>query len=136
MLAGLRNVTEDRLQEMLNASYDSIGERLDGALERLAEIDSEAASLLSLLRNELINSLPAHPIVGLDAAELLSDAAHDLRDLGQWAEILSNAANSLNGLGTNAEILSDAAADLQALPDMVEALRIVVNDLKRYRPDC
>jgi hypothetical protein len=49
-LAGLRNLTEDQLQKMIAESYESIKAQIDDALDRFAQIDSEAAGVLRALR--------------------------------------------------------------------------------------
>jgi polyhydroxyalkanoate synthesis regulator phasin len=133
-LAGLRNVTEDRLQELLSASYESIGEQLDVALETLRAIDQQAAGLLRVLRNELVDALPRRPILNLEAVDILSHAANDLRHLPESADVLDSVAESLKNLRRDADRLLEAASELETLPDTVEALRRVVSDLQRYGP--
>jgi hypothetical protein len=131
-MAGLRNLTEPRLQEIISESFEEIKDQLDDALARFAEIDSEAAELLRLLRDELVDNLSAGSLLDLDAATMLHSAAHDLHGMEDTANALTNAANSLSGLDETAESLSGAVAGLQGLPDLIGALRSIVDDLKRY----
>jgi hypothetical protein len=161
-LAGLRNVTEERLQQIISESFETVTGRVDNALAQFAEIDVEAASLL----RELVEALPSGSLLSFDAAAMVGRAGRDLRQLGptaavllgaagrlqglpDTAEILLGAAGRLQGLSDTASVLLDAAGDLRGLPDtasvlvgavsrlqglaeMVSALQTVVDDLKQY----
>jgi hypothetical protein len=133
-LAGLRNLTESRLQEIVSESYEAITEKLDDALARFAQIDSEGADLLRMLRDELLDFSPG-TFLDLDAASMVRAAARDLAGLQDTADVLLHTANRLSGLSDTAEALSGAADDLSNLPEMVEALSSVVKDMKRYGPE-
>lgn len=151
-LAGLRNLTEDRLQELITESYESFKEQMDGALARFAEFDSEAAAVLIALRDELVDGLRSTSVVDPEVAYMLNNAAHHLRGLDESALALSHAADSLNGVSDVAELLASTASSLDGLADVADslasatndakvlfdvadALRASVDDLRRYSPD-
>jgi len=55
-LRGLRDLTEERLQEMISASFQSFKTEFENALAQLESVNLEAAKLLRPLINELVEA--------------------------------------------------------------------------------
>ena len=77
-LSGLRGLTEEKLQTLIAEAMAARDTRIEEALARFAETDSEAASLLQGLINEL-NTFQRRPILDEGVVGKLSRAAEQLR---------------------------------------------------------
>jgi hypothetical protein len=130
-LRGLRDVTEDRLLELITQAQKDRDQEFTRVLSRLENSDREAAALLRELRDELAQVRRSGQVLDPDAASLLSSAAHDLRGLMDSASVLESAARDLRGLADSASLLSDAASDLRNLPDHAQMIALAARDLQR-----
>lgn len=159
-LSAIKGITADELQEMIADAYGEFVERLDNALTRFEQIDSEAASLLRELRDQLMESsrpslFPDPDVVAMlnrgaeklsldpDTVSTLDKAAGKLQRLTDMTEGLQDSAHQL---GRVAGLLDRAGSKLsfdpdvvntlkdaadQHLPDMVEQLRAASRDVRR-----
>lgn len=142
-LKNLHGIDEIRLQEILS---DALGQhteelreqvtRLDSAIERLAEIDAEAASLLrgriqaaTMLRDA--GSALQHT---QDTSWILRDAARSLQHTQDTAEILLHAAQALTRFQGTADALFDAAESFGRFEGMVSQFSEAVNSLDDLAP--
>lgn len=152
-LEGLREVTEDRLQEMIAEALTSRDERIEDALNRFQQLDSEAAGLLRDLLDEVAELRQLGSILDLDAVSLLNRAADNLHVDIDTAGLLNDAANKLHIDGEMASLLNQAADKLATLdqdkinrlagaaymltntltPGMIEQLHIAARELRDSR---
>jgi hypothetical protein len=128
-LNGLREVTEDRLQQMITGALEAQVQRLNEAIDRLGKSDPDAASLLRGLATGLdpdtadMLHMAAHelkPILNPDIVDMLHAVAVELRPIlnPDVVENLSNAARYFNQSGTQL----DSSAD---------TLLVLLNELSR-----
>lgn len=112
-LRGLRDLTEERLQELISASFQSFKTQFEDALAQLESVDLEAAKLLRPLIDELAEARFHARFPDEDTAALLVDAAHKLAHLEDSAGLLADAAANLAELKDVADMLNKAAGKLE-----------------------
>jgi hypothetical protein len=141
-LKGLRDLTEDRLQEMLSYSMKEANKEIRDMLAQQRPIDSDAAMLLSEAANHL-NMTTAETLH--EASSLLAPALND------YAELLHQAAEKLGpALSDHAELLYRAAETLvpvlneyvyplsevtRLLPEILEQLDMRIQALRNLQED-
>jgi hypothetical protein len=140
VLRGLRELTEDRLQEMITEALESQVKKLDEAINRLGQIDPDAASILRGLATGL------NP----DTVEMLHLATQELRPMLNWdvVEMLHSAANELapvlnastaDSLSTAAGMLDHSARNLNqsagTIFDLLDNLSSRIDELRRLQGD-
>jgi hypothetical protein len=130
-LRGLRDVTEDRLVELIAQAQKDRNQEFAKVLHRLENSDREAAALLRELSDELAQVRYSGHLLDPDAVSLLSSAAHDLRGLMDSASVLDSAALNLRGLPDSASSLSEVARHLQNLPYYAELITSAANELQQ-----
>jgi len=121
-LKGLRDLTEDRLQEMLTHSMKEAHREIQEMLAEHQPIDPDAAMLLSAAADHL----------SMDTAELIYGASRMLAPaLNEYTEILLHAADKLvPTLNEQTEVLSHAAdALVPALNEHIETRSNATNKL-------
>lgn len=137
-LKGLREVTEERLQEMITGALETQVQRLNEAIERLGKSDPDAARTLRRLATGLnpdtvdMLSFAARdlkPILNPNIVDMLSFAARDLKPILKPSNIdgLSNAADQLSRSATQ---LNNSADMLLAL---IDNLSRRINELRRLQ---
>ncbi|GAA1554154.1 hypothetical protein GCM10009731_05610 [Streptomyces globosus] len=121
-LAGLSNLTEDRLGEMISGAQTALVTRLEPALDEFAKTAPELAALLKVTVKELAN--PRVHGFGLSADEInsLSRSSDRLAHLQDTAFLLVDASQKLAHLQDTASTLADAASDLVGLSDDASTL--------------
>lgn len=121
-LAGLGDLTEQRLGEMIGEAQTALVGRIEPALDEFAKSAPELASLLKVTLKELAD--PRVHGFGLSEDEItsLNRAASDLAHLQDTAFVLAEAARNLSHLQDSASMLSDAAHDLSGLSDEATSL--------------
>jgi hypothetical protein len=127
-LEGIRGLTETQLQDMISDSFDAVAEKLDDALRRFAEVDSEAAEMLRGLRDEFLASIPS-AIIDPDTASMVDRAASQLNSLWDTAPLISDAADRLAHLQDSATAVHNAADRLAAASETVNVLNVAVERL-------
>ncbi|MER0446609.1 HNH endonuclease signature motif containing protein [Streptomyces sp. Edi4] len=158
-LAGLGDLTEQRLGEMISEAQTSLVDRVGPALDEFAKTAPELAALLKVTLKELANprihgfGLSEDEISSLsrasdglshlqDTAFLLVDASHKLSHLQDTASTLADAAHDLVGLADEASILHQAAVradraagklmdSLSGLPDNARLLQAAADTAAR-----
>ncbi|WP_141704190.1 hypothetical protein [Planobispora rosea] len=121
-LNGLRNLSEERLQEMISASQAMIVERFEEALNKFEELDFDTAFLLRVLIDELSEARVRQFNIDHDAIVLLSRSARMLSNLPDASDQLSRTAKTLRTLPETVETLSSATKSLANLRDSVSVL--------------
>jgi len=96
--AALRGLTEERLQELITASFQSFKTQFDDAVDRLEAVDFEAAKLLRPLIDELAAARFHARFPDEETAADLVRAAKELAHLEETADILAQAARDLREL--------------------------------------
>lgn len=114
-LAGLRDLTESRLPEMIATAQGELLDRVGPALEEFGKSAPELASLLKVVLDELADPRVHGFGVSQDAIEDLASAAHSLRGLEDHAAMLMNAAVTMGNLTDGAAALREAAHDIRGL---------------------
>lgn len=134
-LAGLRELTEDRLQELIAPVYELRQEQILAALERLKENDSEAAGLMRQMFEEIEQFRQNNPYADVDAVIILNQASNKLVGLADTAETLARSADGLKGLHEDASSLLTAANSLSDLvnKDLLTQLGSLVQRLENMR---
>ena len=137
-LKELRDLTEDRLQEMISGALESQLKRLDEAISRLGQLDPSAASILRGLAVGLdpdtidvlhLTASQLRPVLNPDTVEELHLAATALRPVLNLETVdgLSNVAGQLNqsasGLNDSAEMLLELISSLTAKIDELRRLQ-------------
>lgn len=140
-LAGLRNLTEERLQEVISEALEFRDNQMQEALDRFTEIDSEAAEVLRGLVNELDEVQRHGPVVSEDVAGMLAVASDKLVNLEDTAGVLIRAAEllqntedfavTLNRAANKAMNLQDVATSLNDATGRANGLADVASDLHR-----
>jgi chromosome segregation ATPase len=130
-LRGLRDVTEDKLVEMISTAIQERDEDVRQTLARLEQTDEEAAELLRELRDELYSLRGGQSILDPDLVAMLSHAAHDLVGLEDHAARLSDAASRLQHLEGSAGNLRDASSNLERLDNYVGILNQAAENLNQ-----
>ncbi|MET9912940.1 HNH endonuclease signature motif containing protein [Streptomyces sp. NPDC006476] len=122
-LAGLGDLTEQRLGEMISEAQTALVDRIEPALDEFAKSAPELASLLKVTLKELAD--PRVHGFGLSGDEIssLSRSASNLAHLQDTAFILAEAARTLSHLQDSAQTLADAAQDLSGLSDDAKMLQ-------------
>ncbi len=132
-LRGLRDLTEDRLQELITDAFVSRGKQIEATLARLEQRDEEAAGVMRGLVDELAavraHGSPLNP----DTVEMFSDAVHRLppnfEDAASWLQEAANGFGDM-GLADAATQLLSAAIELRGLPDKTNEINEATNDLR------
>lgn len=78
-LSGLRNVTEDRLQELISSVIARQGKRIEDAISKLENFDSEAAAVVRELLDEVNQLRRSSSFVDPDAINTLYKASANLK---------------------------------------------------------
>ncbi|WP_326943788.1 hypothetical protein OG439_27995 [Amycolatopsis sp. NBC_01307] len=128
-LRGLRELTEERLDEMIRDALESRETAVNSALARLQRTDSEAAELIKELLDELRMARSSGSAITMDTAEMLYRAASELAHLRGSAELLQHAAERLGGLERGAASLQDAADKLILLAPETKELHATAGQL-------
>jgi hypothetical protein len=113
-LEGLRGLTEDRLQELITESFEDLGDKVDAALARFEQVDSEAAGLLRTLLDELADPRLQALRLDPDLVSMLNRAAFRLQELPDVVPQLARTAEELRGLPDAANALSAAARSIRS----------------------
>ncbi|SCK47161.1 hypothetical protein [Streptomyces sp. WMMB 322] len=121
-LAGLGDLTEQRLGEMISEAQTALVTRIEPALEEFAKAAPELGSLLKVTLKEL--SDPRIHGFGLSEDEIrsLSRSSDRLLHLQDTAFLLFEASQRLLHLQDTASTLADAAQDLVGLADDASTL--------------
>ncbi|MFI5933825.1 hypothetical protein [Actinoplanes sp. NPDC051494] len=114
-LRGLRGLTEERLQELIGGSFAEFTDQIEGAIDRLSAIDTEAADLLRPLVERLAELRFSRRYPDEDVADTLLRAAQKLGHL-------EDSAASLNHAVTKAAALQDVTSTLLAITRQLGAL--------------
>lgn len=138
-LLGLRNVTEDSLQELIADALESRDSRVQEALAQLHEVNAESAQLLQGLVEEL-TYLRRSGSIGLDPDTIgvLATAARHLRHINEdTVGALATAASELRSLGPELiDEFATAAKQLGSLDaDTVHVLALAAYRLQQLDPD-
>ncbi|MFD3560873.1 HNH endonuclease [Streptomyces sp. NPDC058686] len=123
-LAGLTDLTEQKLATMIQEAQQELFERLEPALDEFAKTAPELADLLKSVTKEISDPRIHGFGISEDSIIMLSNASHGLSHLQDSAAWLHNAARSLSTLPDTATTLLDAADDLKGLSDTA----ILLND--------
>ncbi|MFD1147398.1 hypothetical protein [Saccharothrix hoggarensis] len=134
-LRGLRDLTEDRLQDMIATATRERDEDIKRTLDRLERSDAEAAGLLRELRDEVKAREGRRSALDVDAVYALARAADQLRHLEENAGSLNRAADGLRGLEDRAASIVNAVAKLNAAQDTVSELSVALGKLGGLRDD-
>ncbi|WP_433531253.1 hypothetical protein ACQPYA_03845 [Micromonospora sp. CA-263727] len=129
-LRGLRSLTEDRLQDLIAASFADVTAQIDEAVDRLSAIDAEAASLLRPLVEQLAESKFTSRYPNEDVAAMLLRAGQKLGHLEDSAATLSSAADRTAGLQDGVVALD---AVVERLAGLLENFNAVERRLGRFR---
>ncbi|UNZ21302.1 HNH endonuclease [Streptomyces sp. 891-h] len=121
-LAGLTDLTEDKLATMIQEAQHELFERLEPALDEFAKTAPELADLLKSVTREISDPRIHGFGISEDSVRMLSNASRDLGHLPDTAPWLLRAAHALRTLPDTASTLQDAADDLKGLPDTVTIL--------------
>lgn len=117
-ISGLTGLTEEKLKLMIVQAVESSEKRIAAAIERLDEIDGEAAALLvELKRNSEIQRLQ-RPVLDPDSVSLLYSIVRPLSE-------------SLNM--DTVGLLRESAAKIENLPSVVDQLNSVLHQLQRQQ---
>ncbi|WP_049806812.1 hypothetical protein [Pseudofrankia inefficax] len=119
-LAGLRQVTEARLEEMILDVLHQRDRELNAAIARFEEVDSQAAAVLRDLLRQLEEANLASSALNQDSVTTLDRAARKLQSSVNLdvVTMLDRAARKLEKLPSVVDQLTSAAWDLQnKLPD-------------------
>ncbi|MDU8994504.1 hypothetical protein [Streptomyces mirabilis] len=130
-LAGLSDLTEEKLSLMLAQAQSELLDRVGPALDAFAESAPDLAVLLRSLTDELADPRVHGFGISEDVAIMLNDSAWKLSGLEDNAMLLARAADKLANLGDNAGLLAGAASDLSGLPDLVRLLDGVTRRLQQ-----
>ncbi|WP_143175299.1 hypothetical protein [Cryptosporangium aurantiacum] len=150
-LRSLRQLTEEGLQEIIAQVVRSRDEELQSALDRFSQVDSEAASVLRGLVDEL-QYLQRRPLLDQDVVHQLQLASENLHYLSvDNVHRLYLAAEGLSGLNVDtvhqlylaAEGLSTLKIDTvrqlyltaQKLEELIPRLHEAVNSLRSAHPE-
>jgi hypothetical protein len=113
-LRGLRQVTEEKLEQMISSAVIQRDTDYNHTLARLEQNDQEAAGLLRELRAELDGlARSGRSIIDPDAVNTMDRAASRLLGLHDSATTLLRAADRLRGLHDNAIKLDAASSNLK-----------------------
>lgn len=121
-LRGLRDLTEDRLAELIALAVQERDQDVRDTLARLDSTDSEAAALMRELRDELKAVQANGSIIDPDVASMLERAADQLGGLEDNAGMLASAAESLATLEDKAAMLASAADSLVGMEDKISMI--------------
>ncbi|MEU6441327.1 HNH endonuclease signature motif containing protein [Streptomyces sp. NPDC047046] len=121
-LAGLNDLTEQRLAEMITGAQTDLLGRLGPALDEFAQTAPELAALLKVTLKELADPRVHGFGLSEDAIWSLSRSASGLAHLQDTAYALVDAARQLSHLPDSATTLADAVQDAVGISD--EALML------------
>ncbi|MCX4828742.1 hypothetical protein OG746_08390 [Streptomyces sp. NBC_01016] len=121
-LAGLGDLTEHRLGEMISEAQTSLVDRIEPALEEFGKFAPELAALLKVTLKELADPRVHGFGLSEDEVNALSRSSDGLSHLQDTAFLLSEAAQKLTHLQDTASLLSDAAQKVTHLPDSANTL--------------
>jgi len=123
-LAGLTRLTEEDLESIILDAFKAKQDQIMDTLERLEKKDSEAASVMRTLLDELDQLRAYGSFLNSDSVEILSNASDSLTHLGENAERLSTAANNIPDMVADAEsTLSELITSLNAAAARLEEQR-------------
>ena len=131
-LTSIDNLTEEKLQVMMAAAVQHVGDGITAAINEFGVISESAAEILHGLKAEMFQ----RPYLDMDAVASLADSAYRLRNLEDNAATLSDAAWKLRDLEDNAATLSDAAWKLRNLEDNAGSLNYAATRLVEVEPEC
>ncbi|WP_030894175.1 HNH endonuclease [Streptomyces sp. NRRL F-5053] len=121
-LAGLTDLTEDKLAAMIQDAQHELFERLEPALDEFAKTAPELADLLKSVTREISDPRIHGFGIDEDSVRMLSNASRDLSHLPDTAPWLLQAARSLRTLPDTASKLRNAAEGLEGLSDTATLL--------------
>jgi hypothetical protein len=121
-LAGLSNLTEEKLSTMIGQAQFELLDRIGPALDTFAESAPDLASLLKALTKELTDPRVHGFGMSEDTVRMLNRSASQLSGLEDNARLFARAAGVLANLGDNAKLLASAASGLTGLEDKVRLL--------------
>lgn len=119
-LAGLGQLTEDKLSTMIATAQAELLDRIGPALDQFAQTAPDLAALLRVLTDELADPRVHGFGISEDAIDSLHQSARALADLEDHAAMLRDAADDLRNLEDNAQMLMAAAKALQAAAARIE----------------
>lgn len=128
-LKGLRDLTEDRLQALISEAFTERDKQISETLARLEQSDTDAASVLRGLVDELAEVRRHGSLLDPDVASMLYQAGNRLGPLQDYASLLYKAGDKLGGLYDSAALLSEAADKLGSLGDLASVLSSAANKL-------
>ncbi|MFE1501575.1 HNH endonuclease [Streptomyces albidoflavus] len=128
-LAGLTDLSEDKLATMIKGAQHELFERLGPALDEFAKTAPELADLLRSVTKEISDPRIHGFGISEDSVLMLDRASRDLVHLPDTAPWLLEAAQSLRTLPDAASTLLDAADDLRGLPDTAARLNMAAENL-------
>jgi uncharacterized protein involved in exopolysaccharide biosynthesis len=108
-LRGLRELTEEQLQDLVTDAFESLKERVESAVSKLETIDRDLAKLLRPMVNDFAEANLLGRFPDQDSATVLANAAAKLEHLKETAGQLERAADKLAGLRDVATLLNDVA---------------------------
>ncbi|MGH3699100.1 MAG: hypothetical protein ACRDRU_20715 [Pseudonocardiaceae bacterium] len=135
-LAGLRELTEDRLQELISDAYELRQGQILEVLERLEKQDPEAAIFMQQMLEEIEQFRQNYSYMDVDAAIILNQASNNLAGLADTAQILARATDGLKGLRDDAMTLItvvNALGSRGSTLDLLTQLRSLVERLENMR---
>ena len=119
---GSETWTPESLGQAITGALESRLKKLEEAVNQLAEVDQESATLMRSLIGELEAIQLGRPFVDPDVASMLAHAADRLAGLEDSAGILATAASDIAGLEDVASTLAAAANDLSGIEDSASML--------------
>jgi hypothetical protein len=131
VLQTLQGITEDRLQALITTAITDRDDQIRQTLSRLEKNDTQAASLLRELTDELAELRGRGSLLDPDAVSMLDSAAHRLSHLEDTATWLVEAAEKLSHIQDSAIWLQDAANKLSHLRDTAGSLDDVAERMQR-----
>lgn len=115
VLNGLKGLTEERLQELMTDAIETACDRVDEAVERFEQFDSQAAALIRGIIDEFdgfrLRAIGFQP----DAIGMAYAASRDLQHLQDNAPLLMDAAEKLKNLPDAANTLMQAAQEVKTM---------------------
>jgi hypothetical protein len=133
-LRGLSELTEERLETILEDSAAQLREDVNAALDQIKAINSDTAELVRALADQVADFGSANDPYA-DSAAVLSHAAELLRNLEDVAPILADAADKLANLEDSASALASAADSLSGLEDTAAMISQAASELQAARGD-
>ncbi len=130
-LAGLSDLTEEKLSLMLAQAQSELLDRVSPALDAFAETAPDLAALLRTLTDELADPRVHGFGISEDVALMLNNSAWRLSGLEDNAMLLARAADKLGNLGDDARLLADATSNLGGLADLARILEVAARRVQQ-----